>query len=145
MTAIQNTARATKRLKLVVTNAETQVEEEWQGHVQGVELPVPQQTTTRFGDGNSVSEAGVDQKAIVKLAQDTDNEASPWRFMRKNAGKKATLIVWPHYDGTYAETVVVTLAKPPLNTDVTVAGPIIHTVTMDCDGEPVEYTGPAEG
>lgn len=139
-----NTARATKRYKLILTDDQNVVTE-YQGHTQKIELPVPQQQVTRFGNGNAIAETSPDQLVNITLAQDSENPASLWRLMRENAGKKAQLIVYPHYDGTYAEQVTINLVKPPLIADVTTGTPILHTVACPCDGEPEPYveTAPA--
>ena len=140
MAAIENTARATKRYKLTI-QSEDGTTAEYQGHTQAIEAPVASQTTTVFGDGNKIVDESNENVVNITLAQDTENPDSLWRLMRENPGVKAELVVWPHYDGTYAETATITFVRPPLSTNVTTTGPILHTVACPVDGEWAPYTG----
>jgi len=141
MAVIPNNARATKRYKLIIER-EDGTSDEYQGHTQSIELPTPSQTTTPFGNGNKIVEESNEAVANIAMAQDSENPESLWRLMRENPGQKATLIVYPHYDGTYAESGTITFVRPPLSTNVTNAGPIIHTVACPVDGEFTVYTDP---
>lgn len=123
MTTPPNTARATKRWKLLKGT------DEFQGHTSSIEI-TPKIVSWQGGDGNSVVDDDGCTVAIV-MAQDTENPASLWSVMRDGAGEQATFIVGPHYDGTFEESVDVTLVRPPLRM---ARGGAIPEVTVTLDG-----------
>lgn len=123
MPVIPNDARTTKRWKLLIGL------DEYQGHTSAIEYPSNQTATTwRGGDDNTIGDlADGDQVVNITVAQDTDNEESLYRLMFDNEGTEATLIVYPHYDGTFAVTSDIKLLRPPLTMNK--GGAIIeHTV-----------------
>jgi len=106
MAVIDNSARATKRWKLTIG------EDEYQGHTSGIEVE-PAIATWKGGDGNTITDDDGCQVRIT-MAQDSENATSLWRLFRDNAGTPATLVINPHHDGTFEESVDVQLVKPPL-------------------------------
>lgn len=101
-----NTARATKRWKLLIGT------DEYQGHTSKIDI-TPKITTWEGGDGNTkTDDAGCD--VAIGMAADYENPDSLWRVMRDRAGEAATLQVYPHHDGTFFESVDITLQRPPM-------------------------------
>ncbi|EQM75922.1 hypothetical protein [Microbacterium maritypicum] len=130
MPVIANTARSTKRWKLLVGT------DEYQGHTSKIDI-TPKISSWEGGDGNTITDdAGCD--VAMSIAQDTENEESLWRIMRDRAGEKATLVVSPHHDGTFSESVDITLQRLPMTmargtsipeVNVTLAGVYTPAVT----------------
>ncbi|QMU97980.1 hypothetical protein FVO59_12790 [Microbacterium esteraromaticum] len=123
MTIPANTARATKRWKLLKGT------DEFQGHTSSIEV-TPKIATWQGGDGNTVVDDDGCTVAIV-MAQDTENPTSLWSVMRDGAGEKATFVIGPHHDGTFEESVDVTLVRPPLRM---ARGGVIPEVTVNLEG-----------
>lgn len=106
MTVVNNTARTTKRWRLTIGT------DEYQGHTSSIEV-TPTVNEWKGGDANSIYGDDEAQVAIT-MAQDTENPESLYCLFRDNRNTKATLVINPHYDGTYEDALEVTLVRPPL-------------------------------
>nr|WP_278101897.1 hypothetical protein [Microbacterium proteolyticum] len=106
MPAPVNTTKRTKRWGLVIGA------DEYQGHTSAVEIN-PNPVSWQGGDNNTVVDDG-DVTLTLTVAQDTENSESLWRLLHDNAGEQATFKVYPHHDGTFFQSVDVTLVRPRL-------------------------------
>lgn len=128
MTIPVNTARATKRWKLMTGTSE------YQGHTSAVEYSDGSSGLVwKGGDDNTIADVQPGDPSIaITMAQDTDNPESLWSVLdAAEVGSKLPFIWWPHYDGTYATQTEITVLPMPLKTDRAGGVPEV-TVTFPC-------------
>ena len=136
MTIPANTARVTKRWKLLDGTTELQ------GHTSSIEYNDNTSTSSwKGGDDNTIADiVPGDPSIAITMAQDTENEESLWRALfDAEPGTKKTFIWYPHYDGLFAVQVEITCMRPPLKTDRAGGVPEV-SITLPCT-EAVPYTG----
>jgi hypothetical protein len=123
-----NTARATKRWKALIGD------DEYQGHTTAIEYNGNSSGTVwKGGDANDIPDVTPGDPTIaITMAEDFENADSLYRlFWDAEEGTPMTLIVYPHYDGTYAYQVDLKTIQPP--STVNRAGGIPEvTVTLPC-------------
>jgi hypothetical protein len=137
MPVIDNTARATQRWKALIGT------DEYQGNTSAIEYNGNSSGTVwKGGDNNELPDVTPGEPTIaITMAQDSENADGLWRlFFDAAEGTEMTFIVYPHYDGTFAYSVVLRTIQPPVL--VNRAGGIPEvTVTVPCS-RAVPYTAP---
>lgn len=128
MAVINNEARATKRWKALIGA------DEYQGNTSDISYNGNSTGQVwKGGDANDIPDVTPGDPTIaITMAQDTENADSLYRlFWDAEEGTEMTLIVYPHYDGTYAYQVKLRTIHPP-NTVNRAGGIPEVTVTLPC-------------